>query len=416
MRLASQALGHGRWLAALFGTTLLWLGAFGARGLAAGVARSRQGARTAARLSRDLAIKVGDVSETVLLKSGGALVSFGKTALAVLTSARRATGSALASIGAAVSQRVIAIRQRRKDAAMAAPSVGGACSPTPAPGRPEPPQTVAAPVAAAKPAAGPAVVETGRKPAPAAAPAAGERPGLVAAFQPARLAFGGLAAASIAFLFLAFGPNPTPRSATAALTFPLPEKPEWQSERPPRKAAAETAQDAETAATAARAALPELIDPLDEMIAYVDARGAAAGGDRAFLAGAEAVEDVGQFLQAAKVVGLERLLEPGEDYTFLVPNDAAFARFEPGEIDSLLDPAGHERLLILLSHHILPERLTFDDLAGDVREYTSLAGEAVTIDATDAVRIGDASMVDADLPTKHGILHVIDQILAVDAP
>ena len=68
MRLASQALGHGRWLAALFGTTLLWLGAFGARGLAAGVARSRQGARTAARLSRDLAIKVGDVSETVLLQ------------------------------------------------------------------------------------------------------------------------------------------------------------------------------------------------------------------------------------------------------------------------------------------------------------------------------------------------------------
>ncbi|MGI9416328.1 MAG: fasciclin domain-containing protein [Geminicoccaceae bacterium] len=396
-RLAGQALGHGRWLASLSGTTLLWLGEFGARGLGAAAARSRQGARAAARLSRDLAIKVGDVSETVLLQIGGSLVSLGKAALPVPTSALASTR-----------QRMIAFRQRRKEAAKAvAPSIGGTCSPAPA--RPEPPQAAAAPMVAAKPAA-----KTDKEPPPAAAPTTDERPGLLAAFRPARLALGGLAAASTAFLFLAFGPNPTPRSATAALTFPLPEKPGGQLDRSPQKAAAETAQDITTAAAVVLLELPE---PLDEMIAYVEARGsAAAAGDKAFLTGAGAVENVGQFLQAAEVVGLERLLEPGEDYTFLVPNDAAFARFEPGEIDNLLDPAGHERLLILLSHHILPERLTFDDLAGGVREYTSLAGEAVTIDATDVVRIGDASMVDADLPTEHGILHVIDQVLAVDAP
>ena len=155
------------------------------------------------------------------------------------------------------------------------------------------------------------------------------------------------------------------------------------------------------------------------MIAYVEADNAQLptdGSASPVLAQAGAEEGLSQFVRAAEVVGLEKLLEPGEDYTIFAPSDEAFARLVAGEFERLLDPSGHERLLTLLSHHVLPGRLNVDNLQGDVREYTSLAGEALQIDATAAIDIGGAGLIRPGLEAENGILHVIDQVLPITGP
>ena len=162
------------------------------------------------------------------------------------------------------------------------------------------------------------------------------------------------------------------------------------------------------------------------MIAFIDAhslvpaasspRSASYAEVGALLSRAETIDGLGQFTRAAEIVGLERLLRPGERYTIFAPNDEAFAKLAPGEVDGLLEPTGHERLLTLLSHHILPQRLSFDDLVGEVGEVGTLAGQTVTVDGAEVVRIGGASMVETDLEAKNGVLHVIDRVLPISDP
>ena len=72
--------------------------------------------------------------------------------------------------------------------------------------------------------------------------------------------------------------------------------------------------------------------------------------------------------------------------------------------------------MTLLSHHVLQVRLTYDDMVGGVRDYTSLAGQTLTIDAAELVRIGDAAMVETDIQAENGVLHVIDQVLPIAEP
>lgn len=234
-----------------------------------------------------------------------------------------------------------------------------------------------------------------------------------------RLAVAGISVASIVFLVAAFGPSPLGPSASASLTFPIPERPSaawasltfadpWWSDH----------ENGDQAALAAGAVKPALSDPIAGMIAHVSQgrlRSATAIDANPVLSGLGAIEGLAAFTRAAEVVGLAALLRSGNSYTIFAPNDAAFAKLAPGEFDRLLEPAGHLRLLSLLSHHIVPERLTFDDLAGRVGEYISLAGQPLTIDATEVVRVGGAGMIEADLDAEGGIFHVIDGVLVLPA-
>lgn len=253
--------------------------------------------------------------------------------------------------------------------------------------------------AVTKAAAKPSPAKTMADPAPASPSLAARLAAFRPALRPPRLVLVGFAAASMVFLFVAFGPTSTTAPLSAALTGPIPKR----------------QLVVETAVTVPLPSLSTLKDPIADMIAHVEERQlppTAADDARPILAGAEIVEGLAQFTAAADVVGLQRLLRPGESYTIFVPNDAAFSKLPPGVVDGLLDPSGHERLLTMLSHHIVPERLTFEDFAGSSRDYTSLAGQPLTIDATEVIRIDEAGMIETDLPLENGVLHVIDQVLA----
>ncbi len=221
----------------------------------------------------------------------------------------------------------------------------------------------------------------------------------IPAIKGSNLAATGLAAASVALAVLIVGYTQLAPSAEASLTFPLPERP------------------VSADLSRADAAFDESADPLDSILSYIVAQSStsepeAPGFASPVLAKVAALEGFDEFLRAAKIVDLEQLLTPGEAYTIFLPNDAAFAKLDPEEVEDLLEPTGHERLLTLLSHHIVRERMTLDGLKSGAGPHMSLAGRELSVGGGDSVQVGDASIVDTDLEAANSILHVIDGVLA----
>ena len=224
--------------------------------------------------------------------------------------------------------------------------------------------------------------------------------------SPSGVAIAGLAAISTVLLIAATSLNPPVPPINRSLTLSIPDR----------------TVPGESASGAARGEPVEAetpSDPLAGIVSYVDERlvvPEVPAATSQVLATLGTLEGVGQFARAVELAGLQRLLPPGQDFTIFAPNDAAFAELAPTEVESLLQPEGRERLLALVSHHVVPGRLTFDDIAGNSRAYTSLSGQPVPIDAAEFIRIGEASLIDADLLAEGGVIHVIDTLLVPPTP
>ncbi|MEM9440194.1 MAG: fasciclin domain-containing protein [Pseudomonadota bacterium] len=219
-------------------------------------------------------------------------------------------------------------------------------------------------------------------------------------FKPVpRMAVVGLAAVSIVIGVLLAAQTQFTPSASASLTFPLPERPGSDSQ------------------AIANAKLDESADAIENIIDYV--AGQTPASERELLANGHsiietvaAMDGFDEFVRAAKTVDLDQILAPGETYTIFLPSDEAFAKLGRDEVEDLLDPTGHERLLTLLSHHIIPERVTLNTLKSGSRPHVSLAGRELTIDGGgEAIRIGDIHIVDTGPEVENNIFHVINRVL-----
>ena len=208
----------------------------------------------------------------------------------------------------------------------------------------------------------------------------------------------GIAAASVAIAVLTLGYTQVAPSAEASLTFPIPERP--PSVEP----------------SGADAIVDESANAIESIISYIADQPQvfereALSSSNPILATVAAMDGFDEFVRAANTVDLGQLLEPGEAYTIFLPNDGAFARLGRDEIERLFEPTGHERLLSLLSHHIVPERITLENLKRSADLPVSLAGRDLQIDKSGDVRIGNANIVDTNLEAANSILHVIDSVL-----
>ncbi|WP_138733559.1 fasciclin domain-containing protein [Modestobacter excelsi] len=129
------------------------------------------------------------------------------------------------------------------------------------------------------------------------------------------------------------------------------------------------------------------------------------------------VPQLSTLTQAIIAANLVDVVNTREDVTVLAPSDAAFAALGPDAVPGLLTDV--PRLTTLLTHHVVPGRLTPDQLVG---EHTTLNGDSVTVagpagsptitaDQTVPAAV-PAAVVCGDLPTANATLYVIDQVLA----
>ena len=113
-------------------------------------------------------------------------------------------------------------------------------------------------------------------------------------------------------------------------------------------------------------------------------------------------------VQAAELVDT---LKGDGPFTVFAPTDEAFAKLPAGTLDDLLKPENKDTLAAILTYHVVPGKTMSGDLAGQTLEVASVQGDTIAIDATDGVKVDNATVVSADIETDNGVIHVIDTVI-----
>ena len=126
---------------------------------------------------------------------------------------------------------------------------------------------------------------------------------------------------------------------------------------------------------------------------------------------------------AVKAAGLVDTLQGAGPFTVFAPTNAAFAKLPAGTVDSLLKPQMKEKLVAVLTYHVLPGRLSVKDLweasnkGGGKAKFKTVEGEELTVEfkaQTLTIRDskGNASKVTIqNVFQSNGVIHVIDSVL-----
>ncbi len=114
---------------------------------------------------------------------------------------------------------------------------------------------------------------------------------------------------------------------------------------------------------------------------------------------------------AVKAADLVETLKSEGPFTVFAPTDEAFAKLPAGTVENLLKPENKQQLIAVLTYHLVPGKVMSADLAGKKLEAATVQGTTVAIDATNGVRVDNATVVQADIETSNGVIHVIDQVI-----
>ncbi len=112
---------------------------------------------------------------------------------------------------------------------------------------------------------------------------------------------------------------------------------------------------------------------------------------------------------AVQAAGLAETLSGEGPFTVFAPTDEAFAALPEGTLDGLLED--EEALASVLTYHVVAGKAMSGDLS-DMMVLETVQGEEVTIYITDGnVMVNDANVVQADIETSNGVIHVIDKVI-----
>lgn len=116
-------------------------------------------------------------------------------------------------------------------------------------------------------------------------------------------------------------------------------------------------------------------------------------------------------VKALEVAGLTETLKGPGPFTVFAPTDEAFAKLPAGTLETLLKPENKEQLRAILLYHVVPGRVTSDDVA-KATEAKTAQGEPLRIKASEGtVKVDDATVTQVDITASNGIIHVIDSVL-----
>jgi len=116
-------------------------------------------------------------------------------------------------------------------------------------------------------------------------------------------------------------------------------------------------------------------------------------------------------LAAAEAAGLVDVLRSDGPFTVFAPTDAAFAALPHGTVERLLRPENRPALQALLTYHVVPGRITSDQLAGRTAAPATVNGAILAIDGRNGVQVNNATVITADVVASNGVIHVIDTVL-----
>lgn len=125
--------------------------------------------------------------------------------------------------------------------------------------------------------------------------------------------------------------------------------------------------------------------------------------------------DFSTLVAAVGAAGLVDTLKSDGPFTVFAPTNAAFAALPAGTVESLLEPENKDKLISILTYHVVPGAVTSDQLAGQRLSVATVQGDAVHIDGRTGVTVENANVTAADILATNGVIHVIDAVLIPDS-
>ena len=114
---------------------------------------------------------------------------------------------------------------------------------------------------------------------------------------------------------------------------------------------------------------------------------------------------------AVKAAGLVDTLKGDGPFTVFAPTDEAFAKLPAGTLEGLLKPENKEKLVAVLTYHVVPGKIMSGDIAGKTAMVETVQGSKLSVDATKGVKVDSAKVVSADIQASNGVIHVIDTVI-----
>ena len=126
---------------------------------------------------------------------------------------------------------------------------------------------------------------------------------------------------------------------------------------------------------------------------------------------------------AVNAAGLVPTLEGKGPFTVFAPTNEAFDKLPAGTVDTLLKPENKEKLVKILTYHVVAGDYTASKLAKLIKkghgsaELTTVAGEKLTVSMDgDKIKLTDAKggtalVTIANVIQSNGVIHVIDAVL-----
>ena len=114
---------------------------------------------------------------------------------------------------------------------------------------------------------------------------------------------------------------------------------------------------------------------------------------------------------AVQAAGLAETLKGEGPFTVFAPTDEAFAKLPAGTVDDLLKPENKDKLVAILTYHVVPGKVMAADVSGKETKAKTVQGSEVTVNGTDGVMVDGAKVVQADIAADNGVIHVIDAVI-----
>jgi uncharacterized surface protein with fasciclin (FAS1) repeats len=151
--------------------------------------------------------------------------------------------------------------------------------------------------------------------------------------------------------------------------------------------------------------------------------GAAMYPSKTIVENASAANNLTTLVTAVKAAGLVDTLSGPGPFTVFAPTNEAFDKLPAGTVDTLVKPENKDQLTKILTYHVVPGRITSTKLVAMIKKgngqamLTTVEGGTLTakLDGSNVVltdqKGGTATVTQADVMQKNGVVHVIDAVL-----
>ncbi|NOH22280.1 fasciclin domain-containing protein [Vibrio europaeus] len=114
---------------------------------------------------------------------------------------------------------------------------------------------------------------------------------------------------------------------------------------------------------------------------------------------------------AVKAADLVTVLKGKGPFTVFAPTDEAFAKLPEGTVESLLKPENKDKLVAVLTYHVVPGKVMAADVV-NLDKATTVQGQDITIKTmNNKVMVDNANVVATDVVASNGVIHVIDHVI-----